>query len=87
MSQRTLLRQLSEAGTSFKAVRDGVLAETSRVLLSNAALKIEAVGRSVGFSEASAFSKAFRRWAGHSPASYRERLSRSREGRKRASGR
>ncbi|HKQ98069.1 MAG TPA: AraC family transcriptional regulator ligand-binding domain-containing protein, partial [Candidatus Polarisedimenticolia bacterium] len=58
MSQRTLHRQLQEAGTSFKTVRDGVLAETSRALLSNASLKVEAVGRSLGFSEASAFSKA-----------------------------
>ena len=70
-SERTLQRQLEEEGTSFKGVRDRVREETSRALLSNASLKVEAVGRSVGFSEASSFSKAFTRWAGHSPARFR----------------
>jgi len=70
-SERTLQRQLEEEGTSFKAVRDRVREATSRALLSNASLKVGAVGRSVGFSEASAFSKAFTRWAGHSPARFR----------------
>jgi AraC-like DNA-binding protein len=71
MSERTLQRRLREEGTSFKAVRDRVREETSRALLSNASLKVEAVGRSVGFSEGSAFSKAFTRWAGRSPARFR----------------
>lgn len=77
-SERTLQRQLLEEKTSFKSVRDGVLEETSRALLTNATLKVEAVGRSVGFSEASSFSKAFTRWAGHSPARFRALSSRVR---------
>jgi AraC-like DNA-binding protein len=82
-SERTLQRQLEEEGTSFKAVRDRVREETSRALLSNASLKVEAVGRSVGFSEASAFSKAFTRWAGHSPARFRALSHRTRRARRR----
>ena len=78
LSERTLQRQLEEERTSFKAVRDRVREETSRALLSNASLKVEAVGRSVGFSEASAFSKAFTRWAGQSPARFRALSSRVR---------
>lgn len=77
-SERTLQRQLEEERTSFKSVRDRVLEETSRALLTNAALKVEAVGRSVGFSEASSFSKAFLRWSGHSPARFRALSSRVR---------
>ena len=77
-SERTLQRQLEEEETSFKSVRDRVLEETSRALLTNASLKVEAVGRSVGFSEASSFSKAFTRWAGHSPARFRALSNRAR---------
>jgi AraC-like DNA-binding protein len=78
MSERTLQRRLREEGTSFKAVRDRVREETSRALLSNASLKVEAVGRSVGFAEGSSFSKAFTRWAGHSPAQFRALFARAR---------
>jgi AraC-like DNA-binding protein len=78
MSERTLQRRLREEGTSFKAVRDRVREETSRALLSNASLKVEAVGQSVGFAEGSSFSKAFTRWAGHSPARFRALFARMR---------
>jgi AraC-like DNA-binding protein len=71
MSERTLQRRLGEEGTSFKAVRDRVREETARALLSNASLKVEAVGLSVGFAEAASFTKAFTRWAGQSPTRFR----------------
>ena len=77
MSERTLQRRLREEGTSFKAVRDRVREETSRALLSNASLKVEAVGWSVGFAEGSSFSKAFTRWAGRSPARFRALVTRT----------
>jgi AraC-like DNA-binding protein len=78
MSERTLQRQLLKESTSFKAVRDRVRAETSRALLSNESLKVEAVGLCVGFADAASFTRAFTRWAGHSPARFRERLGRKR---------
>jgi AraC-like DNA-binding protein len=78
MSERTLQRRLREEGTSFKAVRDRVRVDTSRALLSNASLKVESIGRSVGFAEGSSFSKAFTRWAGHSPARFRALSARTR---------
>lgn len=74
VSERTLQRRLGEEGTTFKAVRDGVLLEVAQALLSNPTFKIQAVALSLGFAEAAAFSKAFRRWAGCSPARYRARL-------------
>jgi AraC-like DNA-binding protein len=73
MSARTLHRRLRDAGTSFNEVRDRVRVETARALLADTSLKVEAVGQSVGYSQAAAFSKAFRRWVGDSPARYRER--------------
>lgn len=73
-SERSLRRALLREATSLRRVRDRVLAETSRALLSNESLKVEAVGQSVGYADAASFSRAFTRWAGHSPARYRERL-------------
>src|SRR5262249_22336945 len=74
VSPRTLLRGLKAAQTTFKAVRDAVVWEVVEALLSNRALKLEAVASSVGFGDAATFSKAFKRWAGCSPTTYRERL-------------
>ena len=74
ISERTLRRRLREEKTTLKLVRDRVRAETSRALLSNPSLKVEAVAQCVGFTEAASFSRAFTRWSGCSPARYRARL-------------
>lgn len=74
MSDRTLQRGLVNEGTTFRSVRDGVLWGTVKALLSNRALKVEAVALSSGFGEVAAFSRAFKRWTGSSPTQYRGRL-------------
>jgi AraC-like DNA-binding protein len=76
VSARSLQRRLEDEHTTFRAVRDAVLWEVVAALLSNSLLKVEAVGLSVGFADAATFSRAFRRWAGCSPAEYRKRLAR-----------
>lgn len=70
MSRQTLYRRLREEGTSFEAVLD----ELRRGL----ALRALEGGRSVGetaydlgFADRGAFSRAFKRWTGSSPAAYR----------------
>ncbi len=74
VSERTLQRQLVAESTSFKILRDGVRSDLSQALLSNRALKVEAIAQSVGFAEVASFSKAFSRWSGSSPTRYREQL-------------
>jgi AraC-like DNA-binding protein len=74
ITSRTLQRKLAEEGTSFRELRYATLWEAVERLLSIPSLKIEAIALSVGFSEAAAFSKAFRRWKGCSPTRYRETL-------------
>jgi AraC-like DNA-binding protein len=71
VSERTLQRQLEREATTFKDVRDGVRTEVSRALLSDGSMKVEAVARSVGYAEVASFSKAFARWSGGSPTTYR----------------
>jgi AraC-like DNA-binding protein len=74
MSQRSLQRGLEAEGTTFRAVHESILRELVEVLLSNPTLKLDAVARSVGFGDQAAFSKAFRRWSGCTPARYRAQL-------------
>ena len=74
MSQRSLQRGLEAEGTTFRAVHESLLWELVKALLSNPTLKLDAVARSVGFGDLAAFSKAFRRWTGCTPARYRAQL-------------
>ena len=71
VSERTLQRQLEQEGVTFKEVRDGVRTELSQALLSDGSMKVEAVAHSVGFAEVASFSKAFARWSGGSPTTFR----------------
>jgi AraC-like DNA-binding protein len=73
-SQRSLQRALEAEGTTFRAVQESVLRELVEALLSNPTLKLDAVAHSVGFGDQAAFSKAFRRWTGCTPARYRAQL-------------
>jgi AraC-like DNA-binding protein len=71
MSERTLQRRLGDEGTSFKAVLDGVRRDLSLLYLRDPRHSISDVAFLVGFSEVSAFSRAFRRWTRESPAGFR----------------
>ena len=71
VSERTLQRQLEQEGATFKEVRDEVRTELSRALLSDGSMKVESVAHSVGFAEVASFSKAFARWSGGSPTTFR----------------
>ncbi|MBI5503368.1 MAG: AraC family transcriptional regulator [Deltaproteobacteria bacterium] len=74
VGERTLHRRLTEEGSSFRAVREAVLWDLAEALVSDHALKLEAVALSVGFGDAAAFSKAFKRRTGRSPNQYRHGL-------------
>jgi AraC-like DNA-binding protein len=74
MSQRSLQRGLEAEGTAFRAVQESILRELVEALLSNPTLKLDAVAHSMGFGDQAAFSKAFRRWTGCTPARYRAQL-------------
>ncbi len=71
MSGRTLQRRLSEKGLSYQAVVDGARRELATSLLAETDYPLAEVAFLAGFSEQSAFNRAFRRWAGETPRSYR----------------
>lgn len=76
MSYRTLQRQLGREGTSFRGLLDDLRRELAISYLAETHIAIAEIAFLVGFSEASAFHHAFRRWHGTTPAEYRQGRSR-----------
>jgi AraC-like DNA-binding protein len=70
MSPRTLHRRLEEDGTSFRQVLAEVRREMAARHLSERRLAIGEIAFLLGFSEPSAFHRAFKRWTGHAPLAY-----------------
>lgn len=77
MSLSTLKRRLREAGLSYRDLRDGVVREVSERLLRETDLSIGAIALEVGYSEHSAFDRAFARLCGMTPLEYRRSAKRS----------
>ena len=71
MSARTLQRHLSGRGYSFQALVDDSRRELAERLLKDTQYPLAEVAFLTGFSEQSAFNRAFKRWAGQTPRSFR----------------
>lgn len=72
MSKRTLQRRLGEEGLSFHGLVDEARRELAEGLLVQSDYSLAEVAFLTGFSEQSAFNRAFRRWRDTTPATYRE---------------
>jgi AraC-like DNA-binding protein len=68
---RTLRRQLAGEGTTLRAVFDEVRLEVALERLRRPQLSLAQLAFELGFSDQTAFSRAFRRWTGRSPAEFR----------------
>ncbi|WP_249643957.1 AraC family transcriptional regulator [Nocardia sputi] len=73
MSSRTLSRRLHEEGTSFRALLDEVRQTMSEALLTHTDMTTEQVAARLGYAEAASFIRAFRRWQGCPPQTFRSR--------------
>lgn len=71
MSGRTLQRRLAERDKTFQMLVDESRRELAKRLLQQTDYSLSEVAFMTGFSEQSAFSRAFKRWAGQTPRSYR----------------
>jgi AraC-like DNA-binding protein len=70
MSERTLKRKLAEQGTSYSDLLERERQRQAIELLRGAA-SIEQVAEHLGYSDAANFTRAFRRWTGRSPRTFR----------------
>jgi len=68
---RTLQRRLSNSGHSFQSTVDMARKELAQRLLRETEYSLAEVAFLTGFSEQSGFTRAFKRWAGQTPRSYR----------------
>ncbi|RFA25590.1 hypothetical protein CAI21_18885 [Alkalilimnicola ehrlichii] len=73
VTPRTLHRRLAEEGTSFRVVVHTVRRELAERYLQEGRLTVAEIAFLLGYSEASAFHRAFKRWTGYSPLDFRSR--------------
>lgn len=71
MSARNLQRALQAEGRSYQDVLDEVRSGLARRYLADASNSVSQVAFLLGFSEAAAFHRAFKKWTGETPASAR----------------
>lgn len=71
LSERVLQSRLREAGASFTALIDDVRRSLAMLYLQQTNAALIDIAFLLGFSEQSAFSRAFRRWMGESPQAWR----------------
>lgn len=74
MSSRTLTRRLAENGVTFRDLVKQTQEKISKDLLKNSEYSVSEIAFQIGFSEQSAFSRAFKRWTGQSPLEFRQPL-------------
>ena len=72
LSNRTLSRRLAEYGITFRELIEETQQEISKELLHKTSQTISEIAFQTGFSEQSAFNRAFKRWTGQSPTSFRK---------------
>ena len=71
ISPQTLRRHLREEGTSFQALKDELRRDIAIYHLGRADLSLQEIAEQLGFSEPSAFHRAFKKWTGVTPGAYR----------------
>ncbi|SIS73517.1 AraC family transcriptional regulator [Neptunomonas antarctica] len=74
LSLRTLQRKLGVLGTNFQDVYDHTRREVGLQLIQRGQLSFGEIAFQLGFSNQSAFQKAFKRWMGVAPSAYRQQI-------------
>ncbi|MCC1491989.1 AraC family transcriptional regulator [Cognatishimia sp. F0-27] len=85
LSARSLHRRLADQGVRFDALREATRRELAEGLLGDQCYSLAEIAFLTGFSDQSAFSRAFKRWAGCPPAAYRKAHLSRRSGREKTS--
>ncbi|MET0531954.1 MAG: helix-turn-helix transcriptional regulator [Microvirga sp.] len=69
--RRTLNRHLRAEGIQFRTLSDAVRFAVARQLLSDTDIPLAKIAAALDFSEPAAFTRAFQRWSGRAPSSWR----------------
>ena len=71
LSPSTLQRRLQKLGLTFQSVKDDLRRDRAITLLADASRTVSEIAAAIGYSEASAFQRAFKVWTGAPPGQYR----------------
>lgn len=74
MHPRTLVRRLGSSGTTYRELLDDSRAQTARQLLHDTRSSVARIAASLGYSDPTVFTRAFRRWTGLTPREFRAAL-------------
>lgn len=72
MHNRTLRRHLQKFGTNFEELLEEIRYQTARQMLEDSRMTVSQIASALGYSDASSFTRAFRRWSGFTPARWRK---------------
>lgn len=75
LSVRSFHRRLSEHGLSFQSLTEETRRDLAEALLRDESHSLAEIAFLTGFSDQSAFTRAFKRWVGTTPATYRKDVS------------
>jgi AraC-like DNA-binding protein len=73
VSERTLHRRLAEEGSSFRAIREELRRTRALAMVETTRKRIADIAAELGYSEPSAFFRAFHAWTGEAPSARRRR--------------
>jgi AraC-like DNA-binding protein len=73
ISERTLHRQLADHDETFQAIATRARRDAAESLLTTTSHSIADIAFLTGFSDQTAFTRAFKRWTGTTPAAFRDR--------------
>ncbi len=72
LSPRTLKRRLADKGHSFRELVQEIQSQSAIYYLEHSSKSLSEITFLTGFSEQSAFNRAFKRWTGKAPSQYRK---------------
>ncbi|HEX4942780.1 MAG TPA: AraC family transcriptional regulator [Usitatibacteraceae bacterium] len=78
VSPRTLHRRLQDEGANFRAVKDALRRDLALARLAKPGMSVARIAADLGYSEPSAFFRAFQGWTGEAPSAWRRRFARRR---------
>jgi AraC-like DNA-binding protein len=73
MARRTMSRRLEQEGTNFVDELDHARCELGLAYVAETEIELKEIAFSLGFSHVESFHRAFKRWTGDTPLSYRRR--------------
>ena len=72
LSEKTLQRKLAEEGVTFQGIYNELRKRLALEYVSDTGIPLTEVALMLGFSDSSAFYRAFKRWTGSTPGDYRD---------------